>query len=300
MILVSKPSKPFTYTAKNTARRQAIINDYEEEINQVYDDVRDSAQTSISAPEEWTTQSTHSFVRSVVHQVLEGRIIDDDDDLFESGGDRYAMTSVIEPLKTDCYSLQATWIRNTLLRGLRETAKLDTRGITENFVYSYPTITSLSNYVFSLASGGHNGTSTADKIEEMKAMVSKYTSNLYVTGLGGINRPIPVLGSSSVVVLVGSTGAVGSHMLAVLLKDESVAHVYALNRKNASSSLLERQASTFKERGLSTELLASDKLTLLEIDSAAPQLRIDAPTYGEVLSFTHYNTVILNSLIDPR
>lgn len=300
MIIVSKPSKSFTYTAKNTARRQAIINDYEEEINQVYDDVRDSAQTNISAPKEWTTQSTYSLVHSVVHQVLKGRTMGDDDDLFENGCDRYALISVIEPLKTDCYSLQATWIRNTLLRGLRETAKLDTRGITENFVYSYPTITSLSNYVFSLASGGHDGTSTSDKIVEMKAMVSKYTSDLYVTGLEGINTPIPVLGSSSIVVLVGSTGAVGSHTLAVLLKDQSVAHIYALNRRNASSSLHERQASTFKERGLSTELLASDKLTLLEIDSTAPQLGLDAPTYGEVLSFTHSKTVILRSLIDPR
>ncbi|KAI0070275.1 acetyl-CoA synthetase-like protein [Panus rudis PR-1116 ss-1] len=36
MILVVKPSKPFAYTVKNTARRQAIINEYESEIDALY------------------------------------------------------------------------------------------------------------------------------------------------------------------------------------------------------------------------------------------------------------------------
>ena len=36
MILVASPDKPFTYTAKNTPRRHAIIEDYDQEINQIY------------------------------------------------------------------------------------------------------------------------------------------------------------------------------------------------------------------------------------------------------------------------
>jgi len=36
MVLLAKPSKPFLYTAKNTTRRQAIIDEYEEEIDELY------------------------------------------------------------------------------------------------------------------------------------------------------------------------------------------------------------------------------------------------------------------------
>ncbi|KLO14348.1 acetyl-CoA synthetase-like protein [Schizopora paradoxa] len=36
MVLLAKPSKPFLYTAKNTTRRQAIIDEYEEEIDALY------------------------------------------------------------------------------------------------------------------------------------------------------------------------------------------------------------------------------------------------------------------------
>lgn len=33
MILVTSPKKPFMYTAKKTARRQAIVMEYDEEID---------------------------------------------------------------------------------------------------------------------------------------------------------------------------------------------------------------------------------------------------------------------------
>lgn len=87
MILVAKPDKPFTYTAKNTARRQAVINDYEPEINALYDTVAESTQTSIPTPEVWDAVATTSFVRDVVGKVLRAPI-KDDDDLFENGCDR--------------------------------------------------------------------------------------------------------------------------------------------------------------------------------------------------------------------
>ena len=90
MILVTSSNKPFSFTAKGTPRRQAIINEYEEEINQLYDSIEESAQIDISAPDRWTAQSTYTFVRSVVLHVIKGRDITDDDDLFEHGGDRYS------------------------------------------------------------------------------------------------------------------------------------------------------------------------------------------------------------------
>lgn len=89
MILVSYPSKPFTYTAKNTVRRQAVIADYEAEIERLYAAVQETTQPHISMPETWTRPNTLMFVRIIVTEVLK-REISDDQDLFESGCDRYA------------------------------------------------------------------------------------------------------------------------------------------------------------------------------------------------------------------
>ncbi|KAJ3522383.1 hypothetical protein NM688_g8882 [Phlebia brevispora] len=87
MIVVTSPSKPFTYTAKNTPRRHAIIKEYEQEIEKTYAKVDESAQSDLSAPSSWTFPNTLDFVRAVVNKVLE-REISDTDDLFISGGDR--------------------------------------------------------------------------------------------------------------------------------------------------------------------------------------------------------------------
>lgn len=89
MILVTEPSKPFTYTAKNTPRRHVIIKEYEEEINKLYDAVDKSAQNSIILPTEWNTLSALELVRKVVGQVLVDTFIGDSEDLFfQHGCDR--------------------------------------------------------------------------------------------------------------------------------------------------------------------------------------------------------------------
>lgn len=88
MILVSSPQKPFTYTAKNTARRQAIIAEYDTEIDALYTEVQKTTQPHIALPAEWTRENVRGFVRVIVTEVME-RAIGDTVDMFESGCDRY-------------------------------------------------------------------------------------------------------------------------------------------------------------------------------------------------------------------
>ncbi|KAG7086695.1 hypothetical protein E1B28_002633 [Marasmius oreades] len=80
VILVGSPSKPFTYTAKNTARHQAILRDYDQEI------VSDRTQSENSPLTSWNLGSTTSFVRAVIASVLT-RTVQDEDDLFQHGCD---------------------------------------------------------------------------------------------------------------------------------------------------------------------------------------------------------------------
>ncbi len=51
MILIANPLKLFTYTAKNTVRHRAIINDYKEQIHSSYNTIEESTQTDIAPPQ---------------------------------------------------------------------------------------------------------------------------------------------------------------------------------------------------------------------------------------------------------
>lgn len=94
MVIVAKPSKPFTYTAKNTARRQAIIQAYNDEIDALYDAVEEIRRLDISPPLSWSIASTIDFIRTVVKKVLVRPVLDDDD-IFDYGCDRYVRSQIV-------------------------------------------------------------------------------------------------------------------------------------------------------------------------------------------------------------
>ncbi|KAG7091816.1 putative NRPS-like protein biosynthetic cluster [Marasmius oreades] len=248
MILVGSPSKPFTYTAKNTARRQAIIRDYDEEISKIYEIVSETTQSEISPPTSWNLGSTTSFVRAVVASVLT-HAVKDEDDLFQHG----------------CDSLQATWIRNSVLRALKDAAGLDSRLITNNFVYEHPTINRLSMFVFSLAVGGMAPAPLDDEAKKlvMHELLERYSRDFPASRPGNAAR---VHGSEKVVLLTGSTGSLGSYVLHSLIKDPAVKHVYVLNRSHKEQDTVARLRKSFEQRGLDASELVDDKVTVLEAD----------------------------------
>ncbi|KAK0190676.1 hypothetical protein F5146DRAFT_1137503 [Armillaria mellea] len=133
MIIVTKPGRPLAYTAKNTLRRQAALNDYNAEIETLYETVEDRARSGILPPLEWSDTSTLEFVRNVVLQTLPRPVLDNQD-LFQHG----------------CDSLHATRIQNTLLRALRDSVDLDTRQFPDDLVYSNPSIIQLAMFLVSI------------------------------------------------------------------------------------------------------------------------------------------------------
>ena len=88
MILVALPSKPFTYTAKATPLRQAIIADYDHEIRALYDAVTNTIQIDVPVPKDWNQLQALNFVRNVVRKLLK-KTVDDEDDIFQHGCDRH-------------------------------------------------------------------------------------------------------------------------------------------------------------------------------------------------------------------
>ncbi|KAL0958751.1 hypothetical protein HGRIS_014075 [Hohenbuehelia grisea] len=257
MIMVSQPSKPFQYTAKGTPRRQIVLNLYSQEIDEIYAAVEESSQADIAIPTSLTEDACLVYISNVVNKVMRGNI-DKGVDLFQHG----------------CDSLQATWIRNSVIHTLRQSFDVDTRSIPVNFVYTHPSIRRLSHYFRSLAlkdaDAGQPDTDTASTISEMEAMVSKYSSN-FPKHIASIHAA-----DTEVVLLTGSTGGLGSYILQTLLEDPLISRVYALNRADKNGKpIYERQAAAFQDRDIDLGLLDSPKLIFLEGDTTLESFGLD-------------------------
>ncbi|KAJ7244352.1 hypothetical protein C8J57DRAFT_1725733 [Mycena rebaudengoi] len=245
MILVVKPSKPFTYTAKLTPRRQAVITEYADEITDLYATVDETTQLSIIQPHIWNAASTLDFVRQLVRSIMHN-VVQDEENIFHHG----------------CDSLQATWIRNCLLRVLRDSTQFDPRQSAHNFVYDHPSIARLANFVLLLASGSQQEpVSLSDKLNNMHDMVSAYAQDFPIhTG----DKKLPP-SDARVVMITGTTGELGCYLLSVLVADRTVSRIYAVNH-----------------RGLDPNILDSQKLVLVEGDTSAAKFAVAEPLYREM------------------
>ncbi|KAI0298355.1 acetyl-CoA synthetase-like protein [Multifurca ochricompacta] len=272
MITVADPSKPFVYTAKMTTRRQAILKDYETEIEALYSIVEQTSQVDAPLPSEWTLSQSLYYVRQIVHKVM-GQKVADSADVFQHG----------------CDSLQSTYIRNSILHGLRETKPDAAKLVSASFVYKYPTIGRMATFLSKAVA------------DPQSALVDKYTENFpSCLTLNGSALALPL---GDVYLLTGTTGGLGSNMLAQLLATPSVLHIYAFNRPSGSASSESRHRSAFTQRGLDTSLLSSEKLVYVEGDLSAPLLGLDDNLYKKInlnLSLTSFEDGIvgIRALVD--
>lgn len=271
MVMVSLPHKPFTYTAKNTARRQAIIHDYQVEIDTLYTMVEESAQTELTPPAVWDLDNTTTFIRTVVNKILKSPVTDDED-IFQRG----------------CDSLQATWIRNSVLHALRASANVDTRRIPVNFVYQYPSVSALTPFVMGYARARCSvGDQSQDlKIAEMLRLVEAFTQD-FPAHQPSVRDTEAGLPEGDVVLVTGTTGGLGCGLLAQMVACPEIARVYALNRKG-ETPLRDRQEAALLAREFDVGLLDSPKIVLLECESDQEELGLPSGVYEELrASITH-------------
>ena len=128
------------------------------------------------------------------------------------------------------------------------------------------------------AIAGKAGNSATDQIAAINAMVAKYSSSS--TKAKVVNT---VSAGDRVVLLTGSSGSLGSQILALLLTHKNVTKVYAFNRPSTEGlSSLERHRRTFQDRGLDTALLSSPKLSFVEGQTDLKNLGLAAELFAEV------------------
>ncbi|EKM52305.1 uncharacterized protein PHACADRAFT_260612 [Phanerochaete carnosa HHB-10118-sp] len=263
MIIVTSPDKPLPRAAKGTVIRFQTIQLYSEEINELYKTVDNSADTrGIAPPASWSVEDIEPWLISHAASINNGTEISPSRDMFDQGFD----------------SLHATFLRNRIIGTMRASQDLDvqqaTARVSQNFVFDHPSLRALASAVAGTILS-KAPVSEQDTLKEISQMLDHYVRHI----------PTPEVVSSIassadiVILLTGSTGNIGSHILAALLREPRVKRVYALNR---GSDIRARQAVTFDNRGLSTDLLSDAKYVPLSGDVTVEGFGLDSIALKEL------------------
>lgn len=97
-------------------------------------------------------------------------------------------------------------------------------------------------------------------------------------------------GDSDVILLTGTTGALGSYALACLASSPKVSRIYAVNRfrRQDQAPLLDMQLSALLDRDIDSKLvLGTGKVRFLEADLTVPGFKLSEEVYKEVQCFTN-------------
>ncbi|KAJ6491913.1 acetyl-CoA synthetase-like protein [Mycena sanguinolenta] len=265
MILVTQPAKPMVRTPKGTVIKKRTIALYKQEMEDLYETIEASgnAASDIDPPSSWCAADLEPWLMAhaslVAHKDIRGG-----HDLFDQGFD----------------SLNATFLRHRIVGALRNSsaqARSAAQKITQNFVYAHPTIEDLANALAAAVRGDENVSLNNAKVA-VESMITKYSA--------GFDAPLSSprhSGSSAghVVLLTGSTGGLGSHILENLLSHPAIERVYAFNRPGRIP-VSERQRGAFVDRALDITLLASEKLIYLEGDTAKEDLGLPHEMWTEL------------------
>ncbi|KAJ7636839.1 acetyl-CoA synthetase-like protein [Roridomyces roridus] len=264
MILVSQPGKPMVRSPKGTVVRKSTLALYNAEIDTLYRTIEESGDvgvTDVGLPSSWTAKDLEPWLTRHT-TLLADRSISPQDDLFNQGFN----------------SLNTTFLRHRIVGALRKSNEATAHKIAQNIVYANPSVRALAEAVERLVRDGNTVVLDSEHMAAMEAMIARYSGGF---DAGISPKPKKVGDGGAVVLLTGTTGALGSHILAMLLASDSVNRVYALNRRG-STAVAERQDAAFADRGLDRALLDSGKLVCLEGDTTKADLSLPADVWDEL------------------
>jgi thioester reductase-like protein len=149
--------------------------------------------------------------------------------------------------------------------------------LTPALVYENPTAERLGTALFGLFNRGVGETIYVNGVDEHlpETLLQRYVQDLpsAITG----NKQLRNGGNK--IILTGSSGSLGSYILDTLLRQETVSHIFCLNRANDAETIQIEQA---KQRDLRT-IFPPFKVTFLQADLASPNLGLSDEAY-EILS----------------
>lgn len=260
-ILLTSPEIPMMRAGKGTVQRKGTLNLYAQVIDDLYAKTQqlpssiDASSLDFSNP----TAITQS-VRKLVLDITEWPDIKQEDDFFALGMD----------------SLQVL----NLSRGLKHV--LSPSHAAPITIYNNPSVELLAGAILRFHDKDTAlNTNGYDREEVMASFLDRYESDIENIAEGR-GKPVTDANSSSseVIILTGSTGAVGSHILHELQQSNAVSHIYCLNRGKDSQAT---QESRNLARGLPGNF-TSEQVTFLTVDLSKPGFGLEEDVYEKLLS----------------
>jgi thioester reductase-like protein len=247
LVTVASEDKPFPRAGKGTIQRRLTTELYKDEIDKLY-------EAPVRLPSTWSTTVDLSSEETLLTAIqdllvyLGGPAIEPDTDFFNAGIDSLQVMNAARYLRS---LLDASGVH---------------ADISPATLYSHPTPRQLATHLRSSTLSD----SPLDDIRQMEDIIAQHTKN-----------PLPLIPDrpdpetrGQTVLLTGSTGSLGSHLLAALLASPNVSHVACLNR-DADGGLARTLARLPRH-------LATSKASFHPADLSAPLLALPPPTYSSL------------------
>ena len=121
---------------------------------------------------------------------------------------------------------------------------------------------------------------SASRIAEMQSLLAEYSTDFPSHPPRNAALPTP---SGAVVLVTGTTGSLGCHILETLARAPSVSRVYAVNRADRGGrGLQERQAEALRDKGIDAGLLDMGKVVLVEADLTKKYFGLSEESFRKV------------------
>jgi thioester reductase-like protein len=283
LVLFASAEKPFQRAGKGTVQRQLTVKAYAEELEYLY-----SSQESDLLTEGLTLRKPAGpddirvFVKEIYTQALEQDDLKDSDDVFQHGMDSLGVAVIVARLKAALRDCEVS---------------LDIAGISQRLIYSAPSVEKITESILNLAKGPHeisdgNEVVSTARREKLGNMLEKYWAGIMsetVTTKGSEieRRAFP---ESLNVVLTGTTGSLGSHLLATLdaMPDSKIRKIFCLNRSADGKA---RQEKSNAARGLKSAW-NEERVQFIQADLTQPDLGLGPDKCTKLLRDA---TVIIHS-----
>ncbi|GAP82911.2 putative thioester reductase domain-containing protein [Rosellinia necatrix] len=250
MITFTSAAEPMLRAGKGTVQRRQTLDLYASQLNSLYE-----SSNQINGEKHSEYNSVEAAIKAIVssNTEIDAQSISLEIDLFELGLD----------------SLQVNIIAKTLNEYLASHGK--PQSIAPRTVYSNPTLAALIDAVSVIMSG--STASSGNDEEKLEELYQFCTENLPISG----RDPSPRSSDSSVVLMTGSTGSMGSYIVDSLQRDDRVSRIYCLCRGPES---VRRQETLQASKGLAP---LSDKVQCLDADLFKSHFGLAADKYRELL-----------------
>lgn len=228
-IILKPPTKAIPRSDKGSVMRRAVHDLFKPEIEAAYANMDREVLPTVSLDLDNIEGGIGELVRSVSDASCSPGLFGIDDDFFENGMD----------------SLQSVRLAR-LINAATEQVASNPISVSAEYIYKHPTIRLLANAVETSCAGGEKGGSQRNREAEMRALVEEFARD---DADGSYPPPRESLDAeqdkkklqreveTKIVLLTGSTGNLGAHVLSCLCRDQSVRRVICLVRPKSGIEL---------------------------------------------------------------